>query len=426
MHHSENPPERPTAVDLFSGCGGLTLGLADAGFDVLCGMDLDGLATWAYNVQFRGAGSLQPTRTPALSQDCTEVDPSVIPRYNPNRTDRRPLGLLTGGPSCQGFSQGRGPTDADPRNSRAFAMVEWAERLAPQTVLIENVTGLKHSHPGAHDALCAALSEAGPGYTVRSVSLDAAEYGVPQARERVFIVGVRADHDTLSEWTPDPTRAQERQATLGGNVLGPYRTAREALDDLPEPLAPQSPAEDPVHLTPPTRDDIVTPHACGEWIEREQVDGSVEEVKVPPNHVATDHSREVRQRFATYEHGYLGDSITEQRLAPDEPAPTVTVSSATPHVHYKGPTPRYPDGVPEDPDVRRLTVREMARLQTFPDWFCFAGSKQDQARQVGNAVPPLLGSTIAGHLYDKVVAPTGASSGVGSDAPRAVAGTGDD
>jgi DNA (cytosine-5)-methyltransferase 1 len=125
-------------------------------------------------------------------------------------------------------------------------------------------------------------------------------------------------------------------------------------------------------------------------------------VWIPPNHVGTDHEEQTRRQMANWPHGFCGSSVTERRLAPDEPAPTVTVSNGTPPVHYQGPTPPLPDDVDVSP-VRRLTVREVARLQSFPDWYTFTGTKSDQYRQVGNAVPPLLVDQIARHLRETVL-----------------------
>lgn len=392
----KNPDDAlPTAVDLFCGAGGKSLGLAMGGFDVLCGMDVDNSAFYSYHVQMR---SIQPSEIVPISHDCTKVNPKRIPRLNPNAET---LNLLAGGPSCQPWSNARGPSgDADARQERAFTMAAWAARLAPHTIIIENVAGMKHSHREKHDELLAQLSAAGPGYTVTSVTLNAAGYGVPQARERVFIIGVRSDLSAPSRWEPPATHAPEPTHTLTGETLEGYKTARDALGDLPEPLAPQPPADDPIHLVSLYDENRITPHACGEWIER---DG--EEVYMPPNHVASNHAASTRRRIAAWPHGYSGRSVTKRRLAPDEPAPTLTVSNGSAPVHYTGPTPPFEDGVPDDPDVRRLTPRECARLQGFPDHYCFAGTRSEQFAQVGNAVPPLLAAAVASHLGRTVLLP---------------------
>ncbi len=119
---------------------------------------------------------------------------------------------------------------------------------------------------------------------------------------------------------------------------------------------------------------------------------------MPPNHVAPDHRPETREKYAEWELGCCKNETT-RRLHPDRPAPTMTVSQGTPPLHYIGAAPGNDEPVEE---VRRLTVREVARLQRFPDWFCFPGTKQHQFQQVGNAVPPHLADHVIGHLVDEV------------------------
>ena len=103
--------------------------------------------------------------------------------------------------------------------------------------------------------------------------------------------------------------------------------------------------------------------------------------------------------MAEYPHGYVGSSTTDRRLHPDRPAPTVTISEGTPPVHYDGRTPTNDKPVEL---VRRLTVREAARLQGFEDHWCFAETKAERFAQVGNAVPPPLAAHVAAHLRDAI------------------------
>lgn len=322
------------------------------------------------------------------SHDLATVDTSKV------RTDPT---LVFAGPPCQGFSSAGGGTNTDdPRNALANATIDWINELQPKLAVIENVVGLRDVHQGRHRELETAFTDA--GYNVATVVLNTATYGIPQTRERVFILGVRDDLEPPNRWEPPQKRAVEPMKTLDGQTLDGYASASDALADLPDPLPPQKPAEDSVHMVSQYDSNRVTPHACGEWMD---IDG--EETLMPPNHVAADHSASARQRMATMPHGHSGTSVTERRLHPDKPAPTMTVSSGTPPVHYTGPTPPYRDQTPQDPAVRRMTVREVARIQTFPDWFCFAGTKAEQFRQAGNAVPPHLAAHITSHLGNTVL-----------------------
>lgn len=190
-----------------------------------------------------------------------------------------------------------------------------------------------------------------------------------------------------------------------------YRTAGEALEDLPPPLAPQPPADDPVHTVSAHNDRKVTPHSCGEWLDPDQLDQYTrdelnvehrdEPVLMPPNHIEADHQQSTREKMAGWERG-CSINETTRRLESDAISPTITVSEGTPPVHYQG---RTPDNDEPINTVRRLTVREAARLQTFEDHWCFAGDKKSRYQQVGNAVPPLLAEHLGDHLRRTILRP---------------------
>jgi len=159
-----------------------------------------------------------------------------------------------------GFSSSGGSIEDDPRNQLAFCVPEWADAVAPKVVVVENVVGLQDLHGPTHSALVDVLADAGDGYTVATVRLDAADYNVPQARERVFLVAVREDCPTPDQWEPPVVTAPAPTRTLTGTSLPEYDTAGDALDELPAPIASAPPADDPVHETI----EAVQPGA-GEW-----------------------------------------------------------------------------------------------------------------------------------------------------------------
>lgn len=396
------PDNAPTAVDLYCASGGMTYGLQIAGFDVRAAWEVRPAERYTYHTNHCQGDNLPL----GLYGDATDVDPSKVPDD---------LTLLAGGPSCQGYSSAGKVDPDDPRNEHAFSMVEWAEACSPQLVLIENVVGMVEHQQALHSALVDELEAAGPGYTAKTLTLNSADYGVPQRRERVFIVGIRDGLPIPDQWTPPTTHRDDQQKLTefgSGKTLQGYATVRDAFEDggdgpLPRPLDPASPADDPVHATidelvayrdDPNDQHAVDPHSFPKFVER---DG--DKVWMPTNHVAADHQRETREKMAEWEHGYCGSSVTDRRLDPNEPAPTMSVSNGTPPVHYRGRSPENPDASVEA--VRRLTVREVARIQTFPDVHTFAGTKADQFRQAGNAVPPLLAAHVADHFRTHCIEP---------------------
>lgn len=395
--------QHPTAVDLCSGCGGFSLGAQNAGFNIRSALEIDDAAFYTYYEHLARHDDMA-----LLSRDITTLDPKHASEN---------INAVFAGPPCQPFSDAQGnPFDGDPEDTVLFAVTEWIDTLQPAAFAIENVGGLKRNHEDVMSHLLDTLRAS--GYNVSPVSLNAADYGVPQKRERVFILGFREDIEPPSQWEPPHSRSQHAgQATLTTLDVprDGYRTAGEALDDLPDPLPPQKPVNDPIHRTPRSNDNRIIPDACPTWLVQND-DGSYElgpgggisgDVSMPANHVATDHAYETREKYSKWELGYCGGRTTDRRLHPDEAAPTITVSNGTPPVHYVGKAPSNDAAVE---DVRRLSVREVARLQTFPDSWCFSGTRVEQYRQVGNAVPPLLASHVSGHLLNTIAPVVGCES----------------
>jgi DNA (cytosine-5)-methyltransferase 1 len=393
MPHFEPQTESPpTAIDLFAGCGGATEGLFHAGFKVRAAWEMAAPAHFTYHLRH-----VEPNPFLTTRRDATVIDTSIVPDD---------LALLFAGPPCQGYSNaGNGDSD-DPRNDLAFTVVDWVEATTPKLVVIENVVGLREQHRERHDELLAELEAAGPGYTATSRALNAADYGVPQSRERLFIIAVRDDLPVPHRFAPTPTHTGTQQSltAVGRDQTQAWQTAGDALQDLPDPLPSTRPHEDPVHVSiddgVPYRFDTtdrwrVDPASTPQYITRDE-----EDVWMPTNHVGTDHSRSTQERMAEKALGRSGTSTTDRRLDPDEPAPTMTVSNGTGPVHYRGAGPATDGDVGA---VRRITVREAARLQSFDDHYTFAGNRREQFRQVANAVPPLLALSVASHLRQTVL-----------------------
>ncbi|WP_276272534.1 DNA cytosine methyltransferase [Haloarcula litorea] len=313
-------------LDLFCGGGGLSTGFEQAGYDVVAGVDVneDFLPTFEHNHE----DSL------AIQADLGEVDPAAF--YDDHDIDTDAVDVVVGGPPCKGFSIAGKRDPEDERNSLVGSFIDHVAHVEPDVFVMENVPGIKSMEDGDVVRKIHQRYEE-IGYSVKHETLNAADYGVPQARRRVVFVG-RADGEVPT--FPDRTHRPSEQTTLSSAALEPYVTVREAL------------------------------------VEKE--------IEGLPNHETTDHSDDMVERIAEVDHG---DSLYEsfgdswRRLEPDEPAFTVKENHNAPFIH---PT--------ED---RVGTVRECAILQTFPDDYEFQGPKSTQLKIVGNAVPVRLGRVVA-------------------------------
>jgi len=395
-------PTAPTVIELFAGCGGHALGTELAGFNHTISCEQNPVYAYTYNT------NLCERKTTILQKDAARPYPN---KYNVP-TD---LDLLTGGPPCQEYSLARGaPVAEENKSNTFFHPITWAEEYKPKCILIENVPNLKYKYEDTLDEFKGRLEHL--GYTCKDRIITASDYLVPQSRDRLFVIGVHESISTPSRWFPNPITSESgNQTTLSGTSTYEETTVKDAIDDLPEPLPSQSPDDDPLHdtiadshiSTSSSDKHKVDPHTPLQKIRRD--DWTVE--AVPPNHIATDHSREKQEKYSQYRLGYMNDDNTgptERRLDPTKPAPTMTGSNGTTPFHYQGKSPENPDEPIEK--VRRLTPREVARIQTFPDNFAAAGTKQEQVLQFANAIPPLLSFILTSHIRSHIINDTDQST----------------
>jgi DNA (cytosine-5)-methyltransferase 1 len=350
------------AISLFSGAGGMDLGLVAAGWDVRAQIEMDEDASNTLRANLIGEGHL------VIGSRIEEVDPEALRRRL--RIGKGQLGLLAGGPPCQPFTtSGRRQALGDRRVSSLFpAYLRFVEAFRPHALAIENVDGmlsaaLRHrplTHRGKDTAPLSDEETKGSflrwflsaivelGYSVSWGVAEAADHGAPQMRQRALLLGVQGSSPCFL-----PT------ATYGRDGR-PFRTVREALDGISElgPIQPLSERKRSVYrLVPPG----------GNWRDL-------------PTEVQRD-----TMGAAFYAEG--GRSGWWRRLAWDAPSPTILGMpdhSSTALIH--------PD------EVRCLSANECAALQTFPVGMSFAGSSRSQYQQIGNAVPPVLGEAIGRHL----------------------------
>ena len=336
-----------TAIDLFCGSGGLSLGLASAGFQVVGAMDNWNVAVQTYRSNFPH---------PVVCDSVVNVSGHDLRR----RFNCAEVALVTGGPPCQGFSIQRIGSDQDERNVLILEFARLVVELGPRMFLMENVPGLLGKR-GKEVAARFAHKLRGAGYEVRSRLINAADYGVPQIRKRVFFCGWRKDCD-LGFVFPEPT-----------HTAGRWRTVSDALGGLPSPPADYQPLlTDALHRR--TKLSLLN-------LERLR--------HIPPGGGFEDLPVELRVNCHKNGASAIGHRYVYGRLAPNRPAATITARfDSFTRGKFAHPS--------ED---RNITLREGARLQTFPDDFRFVGTQEEIAAQIGNAVPPRLAAILANSIH---------------------------
>lgn len=345
-----------TVLDLFSGAGGLSRGFFDAGYNVVLGVDFDDMALKTFK---ENHGSAEAMKIDLFNHD--NINQITDYLYSKNLK----IDVLVGGPPCQGFSLAGPRNKDDKRNTLYTAMVKTADILKPKAVVLENVPGLLTLYGGI--AARRIIEDfTGLGYKVKAKVLYAPEYGIPQIRRRVFFVALK---DGLDEFEfPIPILSEEN-----------FITCEDAIGDL-----------DGLENTMGEFEQEYNSEAMTEY-QRLMRKNS----KKLYNHMATKHTEKTVKLIAMVPEGKNYKALPEEyrgqfkfnealtRYHSKKPSRTIDTGHRT-HFHYK---------------YNRIpSVRENARLQSFPDDFVFYGNKQQQYKQVGNAVPPLLGYHLAKQL----------------------------
>ncbi len=333
-------------LDLFCGAGGLSYGFECAGFDILLGIDNDAKALETFELNHKGSKSI-----------CGDITQITYEDHIKPLLDGKQIDVIIGGPPCQGMSLSGPRKFDDPRNKLYLSYIRLVKEIQPKAFVIENVPGLVGLFGGQiKDSIIEKFTEM--GYHIEYKILCSSDYGVPQSRKRVVFVGTKVGSFEYPAINP--------------NVV----TCSMALSDLPA-------LED--ELGEEVSEYATLPQNHYQQLMRRRSD-------VVLNHVAASHSDKVKKIIALVPDGGNYKNLPEEyrksrnfhvawtRFASNKPAPTIDTGHRH-HFHYKY------NRVP--------TVRECARLQSFPDDFKFLGNKTQQFRQVGNAVPPLMAQAIA-------------------------------
>jgi len=435
-------------IDLFSGCGGLSLGLEDAGFKLELAVEKSEMAaeTFFHNFISEKTTNINwndfiSTRKSVVEQAkyklvVSELKNVLESKELIKKLKEKDIDLVAGGPPCQGFSMAGKRNPDDIRNQLPWQFLDFVKMVNPKAVLIENVSGIqqnfvKHNKDAPFQQLKIALSNLGKGYVVQSLTLNAMHFGVPQHRPRAVLLGIRNDiakslniNTTEEIWRSefDQEKRVSTRPTLaplathfGKNI----KTVEEALGDLfiNKVKKRQPKVSIKNHILRKHSENTILRFRLYQYLKNNNISTKILNI---PSEIGPDINTKITHlkdllKGATIPaispDGYKLASTTKELasliiqlatkkhsqrpLKLDSPSPTVV---------------SIPDDFIHPCEPRTLTVREMARLQSFPDSFEFyakettGGVKRKtevpQYTQVGNAVPPLLGKAVGKVLYD--------------------------
>ena len=380
--------QRPIAVDLFAGAGGLSLGFEQAGFDIAAAVEFDPIHAAVHEYNF-------PYGT-TLCANVRDLDGASI-RARAGLGSRA-IDVVVGGPPCQGFSLiGQRVLD-DPRNSLVLHFMRLVSELRPRLFVMENVPGMATAaHTQLLRELIAGFDDAGYRVRLPYRILNAADYGVPQDRKRLVLLGARKDCP-LPNYPAPTTNSRLVLKSKGAQLpldlqLPATPCVNDALGDLPDIDGHAELADSDelrVRLRGGSnyarmlRGELVDPADFG--YPRMKTSGVLTGCR------AADHSDLSRKRFAETTPGDTEPVSRFFRLPPQGLCNTLRAGTATDHGAFTAPRPIHPQW------ARCISVREAARLHSYPDWFRLHRTVWHGFRQIGNSVPPLLGRAVAHQL----------------------------
>ncbi|MCI0611219.1 MAG: DNA cytosine methyltransferase [Anaerolineae bacterium] len=369
----------PKAISLFCGAGGCSLGFKKANYDIIFATDIDQAALETYKKNF--------PKAKVLAADINQIDFEKL--LSDLSLSAGELDFLLGGPPCQGFSTAGLRFWDDPRNSLLKSYVNALDKIKPKWFLMENVEGLLTANDGLY-LYEATKAFVDLGYRIRVEKIYAHEYGIPQRRKRVFIIGNRlgVDFDL-----PEPTIRVKGRIFRNSDI-----TLRHTISGLPKPSGERK--EFSFYQDSPISEwdeqlrngaDNVTDHFALylakiqlERIRYLKQGQTMKDLPVELQHESFKRrsNRRVKDGMPSEKRGGAPSGI--KRLIYDEPSLTITGASTREFIHPV-----------ED---RPLTIRECARIQTFPDSFIYEGNDAEKIQQIGNAIPPLLARIFAEHI----------------------------
>lgn len=363
--------DKYTMIDLFCGAGGFAVGCGFAGFQSVLGIDHfePAMQTWTHN---------HPTSFGCLG-DIRSIRPETMKEMLAAKGIEH-IHLITGGVPCQGFSRAnRKHNDYDDRNFLFLEYIKYVKIFKPDYIILENVSGMRTTAGGKFEEEIKKAMET-LGYTTTVKLINAADYGVPQTRQRLVFVGVRQNCGLQKKFEfPEGEYSSTSQVTIFNMNKKAYRTVADAISDLPE---------------------LGNNECCDKYLLPAQTEyqklmrGENGELNIVPpvklsNHTAPNHPKETIKKIGNTEPGKPMYEKFKQRirLKLDLPSPTQLAGGIRPQFQFGHPT-----------QPRGLTIRERARIQSFPDSYVFCGGTVQERVQTGNAVPPLMIYAIASEI----------------------------
>ncbi|MFX0100111.1 MAG: DNA cytosine methyltransferase [Candidatus Hodarchaeota archaeon] len=349
------PSNGKKVIDLFSGCGGFSLGFKLAGYDIVGHVELDPTLCEIYHANFPESRN--------LGNNVKDVLEANVLTWKKEIGD---IDVLIGGPPCQGFSLAGKRNRYDPRNELFLDFVRIASILQPKIILMENVRLLTSMKTADNKIFPEIISEEfeAAGYEIIYKIVNMQDFGVPQFRERVFFLGARNDLKKKPLTFPASLYRPPSQKSML-NDTRPYRTFKTACSGLESLESGERSPVDPWHWA------VTHPPHVIEWL------------KDVPEGESAHNNEDPRLRPPS------GYNTTYKRIKWNEPCSTISTNfsmiSGSRNVH---PT-----------NTRSLTIREAMRCQTFPDSFIFFGKLGDIRKAIGNALPPFFAKKFAVHIY---------------------------
>lgn len=366
--------DKPKIIDLFCGCGGFGLGAELAGFDTVVAVDIDETLQSAYKKNF--------PKTKVLSADLSLMNKES---WNKVLGSESEIDGIIGGPPCQGYSR-MGTNDfSDPRRLLIMDFYRHINILLPKFFIMENVEGLmdKKNISQLQDAIRILDSR----YTIlEPFIIDASEYGAATKRKRVIVIGY------------DPERMESIDLLDFTSKICSPTTVRDAIEDIREPIKQASDKKSYGWASYRSKKNIsdyalkmrkLPPEGLGakeaiEQLQKGRLSG----------HFETVHSENVKLRYENLEQGTMDSVSRSKKLDWNGLCPTLRAGTGSDKGSYQSVRPVHPSV------GRVISVREAARLQGFPDWFCFHPTKWHSFRMIGNSVSPIVSEVILSVMFE--------------------------